>query len=165
MAKCLQLLTGSADAQQDRLAFQLAQLAFWLMAATDGHAKNYSIFLQPGDSYVMTPLYDVLSMWPYFGTSPNRFNRRQAGLAMAMRAGNAHYRLETIQPRHWHQLAMKHGGPAIWEAMQALVERVEPALAAVGKRLPKDFPGRTWDAIATGMRGAARRFIDGAPQD
>lgn len=47
MAKCLQLLTGSADAQQDTLAFQLTQLAFWLMAATDSHAKNYSIFLQP----------------------------------------------------------------------------------------------------------------------
>ncbi len=164
MAKCLQLLAGSADPQQDQLAFQLTQLAFWLMAATDGHAKNYSIFLQPGDSYVMTPLYDILSMWPYFGTGPNRFNRRQAGLAMATRAKNAHYRLGTIQPRHWHQLAMKHGGPAVWEAMQALVERVEPALAAVEKRLPKGFPGRTWEAIATGMRAEARRFREGAPE-
>jgi serine/threonine-protein kinase HipA len=164
MAKCLQLLAGSADPQQDRLAFQLAQLAYWLMAATDGHAKNGSIFLQPGDNYVMTPLYDILSMWPYFGTGPDRLNRRQAGLAMAMRAGNAHYRLETIQPRHWHQLAMKHGGPAVWQAMQALVERVEPALAAVEPRLPQGFPGRTWEAIAAGMRAEARRFVAGAPQ-
>jgi serine/threonine-protein kinase HipA len=164
MAKCLQLLAGSADPQRDRLAFQLTQLAFWLMAATDGHAKNYSIFLQPGDSYVMTPLYDVLSMWPYFGASPKRFNRRHAALAMAMRAKNAHYRLEAIQPRHWHQLAMKHGGPAVWEAMQALVERVEPALAAVETRLPKGFPGRIWEAIASGIRAEARRFREGAPQ-
>jgi serine/threonine-protein kinase HipA len=164
MAKCLQLLAGSADPQQDRLAFQLTQLAFWLMAATDGHAKNYSIFLQPGDSYVMTPLYDILSMWPYFGAGPNRFNRKQAGLAMAMRAKNAHYKLETIQPRHWHQLAMKHGGPAVWEAMQALVERVEPTLTAVEDRLPKGFPGHTWEAIATGMRAEARRFREAAPQ-
>lgn len=164
MAKCLQLLAGSADPQQDRLAFQLTQLAFWLMAATDGHAKNYSIFLQPGDSYVMTPLYDILSMWPYFGKSPNRFNRKQAGLAMAMRAKNAHYKLETIQPRHWHQLAMKHGGPTVWEAMQALVERVETALSAVEKRLPKGFPGSTWEAISTGMRAEARRFREGATE-
>jgi serine/threonine-protein kinase HipA len=83
---------------------------------------------------------------------------------MAMRAKNAHYKLETIQPRHWHQLAMKHGGPAVWEAMQALVERVEPALAAVEKRLPEGFPGRTWQAIATGMWAEARRFREGAPQ-
>lgn len=164
MAKCLQLLAGSADPQLDRLAFQLTQLAFWLMAATDGHAKNCSIFLQPGDSYVMTPLYDILSMRPYFGAGPKRFDRRQAGLAMAMRARNAHSRLETIQPRHWHPLAMKHGGPAVWEAMQALVERVGPALAAVEKRLPKGFPGRTWEAVATGMRAEARRFREGAPQ-
>lgn len=51
------------------------------MAATDGHAKNCSIFLQPGDTYVMTPLYDILSLWPYFGKSPNQHNRRPgAGL-------------------------------------------------------------------------------------
>jgi len=111
------------------------------MAAADGHAKNHSIFLQPGDSYVMTPLYDILSMWPYFGDGPNQFNRRRAGLAMALRAKNVHYRLETIQARHWHQLAMKHGGPMVWDAMQALVERVEPALAAVESKLPRGFPG------------------------
>ena len=162
MAKCLQLLSGSADPQQDTLAFQLTQLAFWLMAATDGHAKNYSIFLQPGDSYVMTPLYDILSMWPYFGVGPNRFARKQAGLAMALRAKNAHRKLETIQPRHWHALAMKHGGPAVWNAMQALVARVEPALAAVESGLSAGFPGRTWKAISAGMRAEAKRFSEGS---
>ena len=161
MAKCLHLLGGSADPQQDTLAFQLTQLAFWLMAATDGHAKNYSIFLQPGDSYVMTPLYDILSMWPYFGTGPNRFTRRKAGLAMALRSKNAHYALDTIQTRHWHQLAMKNGGPTAWHAMLGLVEQVKPALAAVEKRLPKDFHRRSWDAISKGMNGEAARFKSG----
>ena len=159
MAKCLQLLSGSADPRQDTLAFQMTQLAFWLMAATDGHAKNYSIFLQPGDSYVMTPLYDILSMWPYFGNGPNQFNRRRAGLAMAIRSKNVHYALDTIHTRHWHQLAMKNGGPAVWEAMVGLVERVGPALAAVEKRLPRNFHGRSWDAISKGMRAEAARFV------
>lgn len=162
MAKCLQLLAGSADPQQDMLAFQLTQLACWLMAATDGHAKNYSIFLQPRDSYVMTPLYDLLSMWPYFGDGPHRFDRRQAGLAMALRAKNAHYKLETIQPRHWHHLAMKHGGPAVWDAMRAMVEGVEAAVATVEQKLPEGFPGRTWETIAKGMRAEAKRFAKGA---
>lgn len=159
MAKCLQLLGGSADPQQDTLAFQLTQLAYWLMAATDGHAKNYSIFLQPGDRYVMTPLYDILSMWPYFGNGPRRVNRRHAGMAMALRSKNVHYKLETIEPRHWHQLAMKNGGPGVWDAMQALAERVGPALAAVEGRLPAGFPGHTWEAIAKGMRTEAERFV------
>ena len=165
MAKCLQLLAGSAEARQDTLAFALTQLVFWLMAATDGHAKNYSIFLRPGDSYVMTPLYDILSMWPYFGAGTNQFSRRHAGLAMALRAKNAHYKLETIQPRHWHHLAMKQGGPAMWDAMQALVERVGPALAAVEAKLPAGFPGHTWDAIANGMRAQAKQFKAGAADE
>ena len=161
MAKCLQLLTGSADSQQDTLAFQLTQLAFWLMAATDGHAKNYSIFPQPGDTYVMTPLYDILSMWPYFGKGANQFNRRQAGLAMAMRSKNVHYRFDAIHTRHWHQLAIKNGGPVVWGAMLRLVEQVGPALVAVEARLPKDFHGRSWDAISKGMMAEAERFLAG----
>jgi serine/threonine-protein kinase HipA len=71
----------------------------------------------------MTPL------WPYFDNGPNRFNH-QAGRHSVAHAAGVPRKLDTIQPRHWHQLAMKRG-PAVWEAMQALVERVEPALIAV----------------------------------
>ena len=59
--------SAGGSLQQDALAFQLTQLAFWLMAATDGHAKNFSIFLGPGGVFRLTPLYDVLSMWPIMG--------------------------------------------------------------------------------------------------
>ncbi|WFU85618.1 HipA domain-containing protein [Bradyrhizobium sp. CIAT3101] len=34
------------------------------MGATDGHAKNFSIFLAPGGRYHLTPLYDVLTASP-----------------------------------------------------------------------------------------------------
>ena len=155
------LLTGGADPRQDALAFQLAQLACWLMAATDGHAKNHSIFLQPGDTHVMTPLYDILSMWPYFGKGPNQYKRRQAGLAMAMRSKNVHHRFDSIQTRHWHQLAMKNGGLAVWGAMVGLVEKVGPSLAAVEARLPKFFHGRLWAAISKGMMAESERFLGG----
>ncbi len=37
---------------------------FWLMAAIDGHAKNFSLFIEPGSAYRMTPLYDVISAYP-----------------------------------------------------------------------------------------------------
>ena len=162
MAKCLQLLGGSADPQQDTLAFQLTQLAFWLLAATDGHAKNYSIFLQPRDSFVMTPLYDILSMWPYFGKATNQFIRRRAGLAMAMRSKNVHYAFDTIHAGHWHQLAMANGGPGVWDAMLGLVQQVGPALTAVGRRLPRNFHRRSWEAISKGMTAEAERFMSGA---
>lgn len=161
MLTSLQLLTGSADPQQDTLVFQLTQLAFWLMAATDGHAKNYSIFLQPGDTDVMTPLYDILSMRPHFGKGPNQFNRRLAWLAMAMQSRNVDYRFDTIHAGHWHQLAIENGGPVVWDAMVGLVEQVGSALAAVEARLPKDFHGRPWGAISKGMMAEVERFLSG----
>jgi serine/threonine-protein kinase HipA len=41
-------LAGSQQADLDRTNFALTQLAFWLLAATDGHAKNFSIFHHAG---------------------------------------------------------------------------------------------------------------------
>ncbi|RYG08826.1 MAG: type II toxin-antitoxin system HipA family toxin, partial [Burkholderiales bacterium] len=53
----ISLLAGGSNARADTLQFVLVQLAFWLLAATDGHAKNFSIFLERGGGYRMTPLY------------------------------------------------------------------------------------------------------------
>lgn len=157
MARCLSLLQGSSETQ-DRSLFLQTQLAFALMAATDGHAKNFSLFLQRGSRYQMTPLYDVLSMWPYFGPGPNQFNVHRAGLAMAVRSKNTHYLFNTIHLRHWKQLAMQNGGARVWDVMLALLDRVDAALNAVEATLPDGFPDRTWDAIATGMRREHARY-------
>lgn len=158
MARCLQLLQGSTN-KNDTLFFLLTQFAFFLLAAPDGHAKNFSIFLQRGDTYEMTPLYDILSAWPYLGRGPNQLNRHKAGLAMAMRSKNAHYVLKDIRTRHWHQLAMKNGGAEVWEAMLQLAENVDEALSTVESRLPNDFPIHTWTTISAGMRAEAKRFL------
>jgi serine/threonine-protein kinase HipA len=158
IAAGLSLLGGSADAITDRMAFQLAQLAFWLMAAPDGHAKNFSIFLRQGNTYEMTPLYDVLSVWPYVGKGRGQLNLRNVRLAMASRSKNTHYDIYGIRTRHWHNLAMKNGGPTVWEAMQGLVAQIDVALDAVGARLPEAFPDRIWTPIADGMRSQAKKF-------
>lgn len=158
MQKCLQLLHGSRY-EDDRMQFVLTQLAFFLLAAPDGHAKNFSIFLERGDTYGMTPLYDILSMWPYFGDGNHQFRKRKSGLAMALRGKNVHYHFHEIQARHWHQLALKNGGPAVWEAMLQLVESVDDALARVESMLAGDFPAHTWESISAGMKSEARRFL------
>jgi len=110
MADCPKLLAGSAHADADRLTFPCTQLAFWLLAATHGHAKSYSVFLGRGDVYTATPLYDVISVWPYIAHAPGQFRCRSAALAMAVRSKNAHYSLHTIQARHWAAMAAKNGG-------------------------------------------------------
>ena len=43
------------DVKQDK-----AQIVFYLLAATDGHAKNFSITHLPNNKYKLTPLYDAL---------------------------------------------------------------------------------------------------------
>ncbi|MBI3712822.1 MAG: type II toxin-antitoxin system HipA family toxin [Burkholderiales bacterium] len=161
MQQCLQLLQGSQD-KKDTLFFVLTQLVFFLMAAPDGHAKNFSLFLQRGGTYEMTPLYDVLSAWPYIGNGSHQLNSHKAAMAMALRAKNAHYAFKEIHTRHWHQLAMKHGGVATWEAMIAMATKVEKALAKVEEQLPRDFPARTAETIFDGMRSEVKRFLSGA---
>lgn len=163
LEQCLALLSGS-DEGGDRAYFLLAQLAFFLLAATDGHAKNFSLHLHAGGRYEMTPLYDVISMWPYFGNGANQFRARNAGPAMAIRSKNLHRHFHTIEARHWHQLAMKHGGNATWQAMLALIMRVPAALEQAQAELPPDFPSRTWDRIAKGVRTEAERFLRSADQ-
>jgi serine/threonine-protein kinase HipA len=162
IADGLSLLAGSSDAVNDRMAFQLAQLAFWLMAAPDGHAKNFSIFLRQGSTYGMTPLYDVLSVWPYVGKGRGQMNVRDVRLAMALRSKNVHYDIYGIRARHWHALAMKNGGPDVWGAMLGLIEHVDTALSEVETRLPKNFPDRIWSPIAGGMKSQAKKFLEEA---
>jgi len=156
--KCLQLLQGSQD-KNDTIFFLLTQLSFFLLAAIDGHAKNFSIFLQRGDDYEMTPLYDILSAWPYIGKGRNQLSWHDAGLAMALRSKNAHYHFKDIRPRHWKELALKNGGPEVWQAMLELAGSVDTVLSIIEKKLPQDFPEHTWNSISTGMKESAQRFL------
>ncbi len=154
---CLSVVRQSRT-PEDVGIFLLTQLAFYLLAATDGHAKNFSIFLDAGDSYEMTPLYDVISMWPYHGDGHGRLRYRDAALAMALHSRNTHYHLYTIQARHWRTLALSNGGSRMWEAMQEFVESVEAALHRVQAELTPDFPQRTWEHVTGGMRQHASLF-------
>ena len=159
---CLRVLAASENADDDRASLALAQLAFWLMAATDGHAKNFSLRHQRGGRFSLTPLYDVLSAWPIIGDGPNHIAYPRARLAMAVQGErNAHYRLRDIPPRHWQRLAARCG-PGVWDRMRAMVDRVDGVLDALATALPDGFPERTWAPIAAGMRRHARLFQRGA---
>ena len=50
------LLQNSETREDDLQALLKAQLLFWLLAESDDHAKNFSLFLLPGGSYRLTPL-------------------------------------------------------------------------------------------------------------
>lgn len=161
MASCLQVLRNSVTAAADVRNFLCAQLAFWLLAACDGHAKNFSIFLLPRGGFRMTPLYDVISYWPFIGHGPHLVAWQEARLAMAVHSRNVHHELAGILTRHWKGLAQRSGADGVWEAMQALVARVEPAIEAVEGLLPAGFPERTAAAIFDGLRRQQGRWQAG----
>lgn len=150
----------SAQSRDNDLAILLrAQLLFFLLAGTDGHAKNFSIFLLPGGRYRLTPLYDVLSAWPVTGDAPNHLDYQKLRLAMALPGRNKHYRLRDMLRRHFNETAHRCGyGPDMEAIIEDVLARLPGVIDTVGTRLPADFPADVFDAIADGMRRSAKRL-------
>lgn len=159
LERLAQVLSGSQNARADLRSLLASQIVFWLLAATDGHAKNFSIRLHASGAYSLTPLYDVLSAWPIIGNGKNQLAWRNAKLAMAVSSKNRHYALATIMRRHFNATAAKCGwGVDAEDIISELLDRVEPAIAAVTRQLPVDFPQDVADAIIEGVRKQVQRL-------
>lgn len=157
MAAILDRLHGSANPLEDRRNFLAAQLLFWLLAAPHGHAKNFSIFLERGGIYRMTPLYDILSAWAVIGNGPNMFQWRKVKLAMAVRSGNAHYKMCEIRRRHWNMAAKANAiGAGFETTLQHFIERTPRVVDEVAAQLPAGFPANVAEPIFEGLRAQAR---------
>jgi serine/threonine-protein kinase HipA len=150
MKDILRILTAS-EAPSDGATFVKAQLLFWALAATDGHAKNFSLFQRPGNTYRMTPLYDVISAWPIMGKGRHQLPYQKAELAMAVRGKNTHYKLAGIHPRHWDNVANLAGIKDASEIIAEVVTATPSVISAVQSRLPKEFPASMADKIFTGL--------------
>jgi serine/threonine-protein kinase HipA len=157
MSAVLDKLRGSSRATADRERFLASQLFFWLLAAPDGHAKNFSIFLEQGGAYRLTPLYDVLSAWPVIGDGPNMFQWQKVTMAMAVRAGNAHYKMGEIQRRHWNGAAKSNAVGTDFEALiERFIGRAPQAIAEVQAQLPENFPAQVSNSIFDGLMSQVR---------
>ncbi|MDQ2081475.1 type II toxin-antitoxin system HipA family toxin [Xanthobacteraceae bacterium Astr-EGSB] len=139
MVAILDLLKGSDDPAEDQKSFFKAQLLFWLIGATDGHGKNFSIFLGPGGTYRLTPFYDVLTAQPSLDT--RQIERKQMKLAMSV-GKSRHYRVDAVQARHFVQTGEEAGVPKalVRAAVEEIAADSETALARVEDGLPKGFP-------------------------
>ncbi len=148
------LLAGSDDPEADQRAFFRAQVLFWLLGATDGHSKNFSIALRPG-GFRLTPLYDVLSAQKAVNDGQIRQNRMR--LAMAV---DRHYRINEVVPRHFVQAAKAAGfGVALAsEVLSEIASGLEPAFDKTLADLPEGFPQPLAEAIAVGARCRAAAF-------
>lgn len=153
------ILQQSDARDQDLKTLLKAQLLFWLMAATDGHAKNFSIFLLPGGRYQLTPLYDVLSAWPVVGRGPNQLDANRLRLAMAVKGKNTHYRLKDIQRKHFNHTARLCGwGVDMEDLIGEVLESLPTVWDTAGDGLPTGFPEDVFSTIRAGMLEAANRL-------
>jgi serine/threonine-protein kinase HipA len=156
MKKILDLLRGSSRQEHDRRAFLKTQILFWMLAATDGHAKNFSIFHERNATYRMTPLYDVLSAWPIIGDGPKQLSWRRAKVAMAWRSENPHYRLSEIRRRHFNRVAASLGvGKNAEDIIEELLVHTPKAIDDVRAQLPNHFPQQVAERIFEGLNSAA----------
>jgi serine/threonine-protein kinase HipA len=160
---CLDLLKSSDTPDHDRQAFMKAQLIFWLIGATDEHAKNVSLFLKPQGRFSLTPLYDILStQW--------QFDRRQIPrntMRLAMAIGDrSRYTVADISPRHFAQTARLAGFPigSLQQIMAELIEALPKASAMVQADRADSVPADMLDAIlnaASTRAGQIEAWLNG----
>jgi serine/threonine-protein kinase HipA len=147
------ILRSSIEAQKDLETLFRAQLVFHLLAATDGHAKNFSIRILAAGRFQLTPLYDVLSAWPVIGKRANEIPREKVKLAMALPGERPRYNLATIQRRHFEILSKQLGlGPEGERIMDEIVTRTPEVIETAQRGLPKGFPQALLDRMFEGMR-------------
>jgi serine/threonine-protein kinase HipA len=151
MEDLLELLKGSDDPQNDQKVVLKAQICFWLLGAPDGHAKNFSVFLNSGGRFHLTPIYDIMSAQP--NVDAGQIRRNKFKLAMAV-GDNRHYVVHTILPRHFAQTAVRAGVPAatVKNLFEELHHNVQAAIEETLSQMPTGFPEVLSDSIVKGIR-------------
>lgn len=122
--------SSDPDADVDR--FLKANIFNWLIGATDGHAKNYSLLIGAADEVRLAPLYDLSSQLPY----PQLIQQR-----VAMRIGD-HYDIRRVGIADWHKLA---------RACAIEEEHMLALLANMADALPAEIAGAREQALIDGL--------------
>jgi serine/threonine-protein kinase HipA len=153
------ILQQSVDARQDIETLLASQILFWMLAAPDGHAKNFSIRLLAGGHYRLTPLYDVMSIWPVEGNGPNQWSWYKARLAMGLWSRSKHDAFRDVQRRHFNAMALKCSYGADAEPLiQRLIEQTPGVIERVTAELPERFPDKVAERIFKGLQNSAARL-------
>lgn len=146
-ANLITRLQESDDPLSDQAKVFKSQIIFWLIGATDGHAKNFSLFLRPGGRFELTPFYDVLTAQPAFDAK--RIPHKHFTVAMSAGANN-HYKILDIHGRHFVETAKKAGlGLTVIRHVleEVMTEAPTAADEALGK-MPADFPAAIHASVA-----------------
>ena len=127
-------------------------MLFWLLAGIDGHAKNFSIFIEPEGRFRMTPLYDIMSAHPLL--ADKHLQAKKIKMAMALMGKNRHYHWCNIQPRHFLSTAKQVGfnQKSAQSLFTEMLDSVDEVIQHVEGEIPADFPDRIASPVLNGMR-------------
>ena len=158
MVAIAELLAQSSE-PSDLATFFKAQVLFWMLRAIDGHAKNFSFFLNPGGRFQLTPLYDVLSAWPVIGRGSGQWPQQKLRMAMAWfgETGRYHKPLE-ITSRRMLLTAKRLGLGDAQPILVDLIAQTPTVIAAVQAQLPADFPQTVAEPVFTGLQTSASQL-------
>lgn len=150
------VLKGSIQAEKDLTTLLQTQLLFWMLAAPDGHAKNFSLRVLPQGRYQLTPLYDVMSIWPVEGNGPNQFTMFKAKMAMAILGKDKHYLFKDIQRRHFNNMAGKcFDRDSAEDVINQILEATPRVIESMTGKLPAGFPDQIAESVLNGLRKSA----------
>jgi len=130
-----------------------------MLRAIDGHAKNFSLFLNPGGRFQLTPLYDVLSAWPVIGRSSDQWPQQKLRMAMAWFGEKGRYSkpLE-ITGRRMLLTAKRLGLGDAQPILNELIAQTPTVIAAVQSQLPAGFPQTVAEPVFTGLQTSASQL-------
>lgn len=146
IGQIMELLRESDDPIRDRETFFRAQIFYFLIGASDGHAKNFSLQLGRRGRFRLAPLYDILSVAPV--VHAGRLQRKRYRLAMSI---DGHYGIDEIVPRHFEAEGKASGFPRnrALELLAEMADRLGLALERTTLALAEQVPKNVSDPITS----------------
>ena len=158
MVAIAELLAQSSE-RSDLATFFKAQVLFWMLRAIDGHAKNFSLFLNPGGRFQLTPLYDVLSAWPVIGRRSDQWSQQKLKMAMAwFGEKNRYYKPLEITSRRMLLTAKRLGLGDAQPILNELIAQTPVVIRSVQSLLPAGFPQTVAEPVFTGLQTSASQL-------
>lgn len=148
----MDLLLGAEKANIEREKFFRSQILFWMLAGIDGHAKNFSLFLESEGRFKLTPLYDIISAYPLMANSS--LAKQKVRMAMALKGKDTHYDWYRIQKRHFISTAKwaNYSVPDAERILEEMLSQVDEVIGQVSEQLDSSFPHTVSEPIFEGMR-------------
>jgi HipA-like protein len=146
---------------RDLTNFFKAQVLFWMLRAIDGHAKNFSLFLNPGSRFQLTPLYDVLSAWPVIGRRIGQWPQQKLKMAMAWHGEKSkYYKPADITVSRMLITAQRLGlGDHAEAILTELITQTPGVTTTVRAQLPSGFPEGVASPVLKGLEASASQLL------